>query len=86
MVHSPDPNNTKTIERITCHCFLRPIRSDLSSEQLLHYPPRGVEFRGWGGELETRAYTKAFDWLSRQVPLLSRDSYERVYLLKASSC
>ena len=25
------PNNTKTIERMTCHCFLRPIRRDLTS-------------------------------------------------------
>ena len=24
------PNNTKTIERMTCHCFLRPIRRDLT--------------------------------------------------------
>ena len=25
------PNNTKTIERMICHCFLRPIRTDLTS-------------------------------------------------------
>ena len=25
------PNNTKTIKRITCHCFLRPIRKDLTN-------------------------------------------------------
>jgi len=25
------PNNTETIERIMCHCFLRPIRRDLTS-------------------------------------------------------
>ena len=25
------PNNTKTIGRMTCHCFLRPIRRDLMS-------------------------------------------------------
>ena len=25
------PNNTKTIERMTCHCFLRPIRRDLTN-------------------------------------------------------
>ena len=25
------PNNTKTIGRITCHCFLQPIRRDLTS-------------------------------------------------------
>ena len=25
------PNNTETIERMTCHCFLRPIRRDLMS-------------------------------------------------------
>ena len=25
------PNNTQTIERMTCHCFLRPIRRDLTS-------------------------------------------------------
>ena len=25
------PNNTKTIGRMTCHCFLRPIRRDLTS-------------------------------------------------------
>ena len=25
------PNNTKTIGRMTCHCFLRPIRRDLPS-------------------------------------------------------
>ena len=25
------PNNTETIERMTCHCFLRPIRRDLPS-------------------------------------------------------
>ena len=25
------PNNTKTIERMTCHCFLRPIRRDLKN-------------------------------------------------------
>ena len=24
------PNNTKTIERMTCHCFLLPIRRDLT--------------------------------------------------------
>ena len=56
------PNNSTTIERMTCHCFLRPIRSDLYSEQLLHHPPRKVVLRGWEGELETRTYTKAFEW------------------------
>ena len=25
------PNNTETIERMTCHCFLRPVRRDLTS-------------------------------------------------------
>ena len=25
------PNNTKTIERMTCHCFLRPLARDLMS-------------------------------------------------------
>ena len=25
------PNNTRTIARMTCHCFLRPIRRDLTS-------------------------------------------------------
>ena len=25
------PNNTKTIERMTCHCFVRPIRRDLKN-------------------------------------------------------
>ena len=25
------PNNTETIERMTCHCFLRPIKRDLTS-------------------------------------------------------
>ena len=25
------PNNMETIERITCHCFLRPIRRDLTT-------------------------------------------------------
>ena len=25
------PNNTETIETMTCHCFLRPIRRDLTS-------------------------------------------------------
>ena len=25
------PNNTKTIGRMTCHCFLRPIRGDLTN-------------------------------------------------------
>jgi len=25
------PNNTKTIERMTCHCFLLPIRRELTS-------------------------------------------------------
>ena len=25
------PNNTKTIERMTCHCFLRPIRRNLKN-------------------------------------------------------
>ena len=40
MVRFPDPQkNTKTIRRMTRHCFLRPIRRDLTSyEQLLHYP------------------------------------------------
>ena len=40
MVRFPDPKkNTKTIRRMTRHCFLRPIRRDLASyEQLLHYP------------------------------------------------
>jgi len=28
------PNNTETIERMTCHCFLRPIRRDLKSTSL----------------------------------------------------
>ena len=25
------PSNTETIERMTCHCFLRPIRRDFTS-------------------------------------------------------
>jgi len=25
------PNNNKTIERMTCHCFLRPIGTDLTN-------------------------------------------------------
>ena len=29
------PNNTKTIERITCHCFLRPIRKDLTNSSYI---------------------------------------------------
>ena len=29
------PNNAKTIERMTCHCFLRPIRRDLPSSKVL---------------------------------------------------
>ena len=29
------PNSTETIERMTCHCFLQPIRRDLTT-QLLH--------------------------------------------------
>ena len=31
MVVSLIPNNTITIERMTCHCFLQPIRRDLKS-------------------------------------------------------
>jgi len=31
MVPYPDLNNTKRVERMTCHCFLRPIRRDLTS-------------------------------------------------------
>ena len=31
IVCSLTSNNTKTIERMTCHCFLRPIRGDLTS-------------------------------------------------------
>ena len=27
----PAPNDTKTIGRMTCHCFLRPIRRDFTS-------------------------------------------------------
>ena len=30
------PSNTETIERMTCHCFLRPIRSDLTSSSYIH--------------------------------------------------
>ena len=34
------PNNTKTIGRMTCHCFLRPIRRDLtSSSYTTHFLP-----------------------------------------------
>ena len=29
------PNNTKTIGRMTCHCFLLPIRRDLTSSSLI---------------------------------------------------
>ena len=29
------PSNTETIERMTCHCFLRPIRSDLTSSSYI---------------------------------------------------
>ena len=29
------PNNTKTIERMTCHCFLRPIRRDLTNSSYI---------------------------------------------------
>ena len=37
----PPKKNTKTIRRMTRHCFLRPIRRDLASyEQLLHYPQK----------------------------------------------
>ena len=32
------PNNTKTIERLTCHCFLRPIRRDLTSSSYTTVP------------------------------------------------
>ena len=40
MVRFPDAQkNTKTIRRMTRHCFLRPIRRDLTGyQQLLHYP------------------------------------------------
>ena len=31
LVHFPDPNNAETMGRMTCHCFLRPIRRDLTS-------------------------------------------------------
>ena len=34
MVPNPDPNNTETIQRMTCHCFLQPIRRPY--KQLLH--------------------------------------------------
>ena len=35
------PQNTKNIQRMTGHCFLRAIRRDLTSyEQLLHYPQK----------------------------------------------
>ena len=30
------PNNTKTIERMTCHCFLRPIRRDLTNSSYIN--------------------------------------------------
>ena len=74
------PNNSATIERMTYHCFLRPIRSHLSSEQLLHYPPRRVVWEG-GKEKGKRERTqKLLIGLSRQVPLLPNDSYERMYL------
>ena len=29
------PNNTKTIEGMTCHCFLRPIRRDLTNSSYI---------------------------------------------------
>ena len=31
MVPPPTPDSTETIERMTCHCFLPPIRTDLTS-------------------------------------------------------
>ena len=31
MVPNSDPNNIETIERMTCHCVLRPMRRDLTS-------------------------------------------------------
>ena len=85
-MHFPDPQNTKTIERIACHCFLRPIRSDLSSEQLLHYPPREVVLEDGKENWKRERTRKPLIGLSGKVPLLSRDSYERIYVSKPSSC
>ena len=31
------PKNTKTIGRMACYCFLRPIRRDLTSGSYVHY-------------------------------------------------
>ena len=33
------PNNTETTERMTCHCFLRPIRRDLTSSSYTTVKP-----------------------------------------------
>ena len=74
------PNNSATIERMTCHCFLRPIRSHLSSEQLLHYPPREVVWEGGKENWKRERTRKPLIGLSRQVLLLPNDGYERMYL------
>ena len=42
------PNNTKTIERMTCYCFLRPIRRDLTrSKQIKKRSFFSLEKRSW---------------------------------------
>ena len=62
------PNNSTTIERMTCDGFLRPIRSDLYSEQLLHYPPRKVVWEGGKENWKRERTRKLLNGLSRQVP------------------
>ena len=47
------PNNTKTIERMTCHCFLRPIRRDLTNSSYITallgmHKTKGVKMKGVG--------------------------------------
>ena len=41
------PNNTKTIGRMTCHCFLLPIRRDLTSSSYTTHCLSPTEATGW---------------------------------------
>ena len=56
------PNNTETIERMTCHCFLRPIRRDLTNSSYTIQPGGGsLEILVWecaSGTSEPLVYTR----------------------------
>ena len=62
------PNNTETIERMTCHCFLRPIRRGLTSSSYTTVAKCDVLNVILGSEasgIKTKEMYYSFHWASR---------------------